>query len=180
MPNSNPFLLDKSVILTPIQYMERYLDYAFWNREHPVQSTDVCNEIGHHKVMLEGMCCLEHIKYYSEFKLFELSGCKAGVFVEPRGFRNWLFMADKRKRELENGIDSFEEWATFLDENDRLLNGWMWNYKSDEERNLRPGFTLHGYLVACKKYNIQLNFEKIAKAFGTTQAAVVNCWTDKV
>jgi len=43
-------------------------------------------------------------------------------------------------------------------------------------QNLRPGFSLNSFVVACQKYDFNPEFKDIALAFDFTESEVANCW----
>lgn len=173
----NPYTPAENEALTPQQYLQRTLDFSTWNHENPVVHQISCMDDAHHQVMVNGMCCIQHLQQCVEGNLFDLAGCKAGVFVEPDGFQKWLLLAKKRLEELCKDQDDLIKWTSLLDTESDDLYRWIWEHGDDYNRNLRPGFSLNSFVVACQKYDFNPEFKDIALAFGYTESEVEDCWT---
>lgn len=173
----NPHALSENDNLSPSDYLKRKLDFSIWDTQNPINHLPTCRDEAHHEVMIHGMCCIPHLRQCIEGHLFNLAGCKTGVFVRPEGYINWLKLADERLTELLAGQDDLDKWTKVL-KNDEDLYSWIWN--SDHiDSNLRPGFSLNSYVVACQKYGFNPDFKVVATAFGFTEQEVQDCWNSQ-
>jgi len=172
----NPFTPAENEVFTPHQYLQRKLDFAIWNQQNPVVHQAYCMDADHHDVMVNGMCCVQHLQQCVEGNLLDLAGCKTGITVEPEGFQKWLVLAKKRLEELHSGQDDLGKWTTLLKAGSDELYRWIWEHGDNYDQNLRPGFSLNSFVVACQKYDFNPEFKDIALAFGFTESEVASCW----
>lgn len=174
----NPHTPSEDDKLSPVKYLQQKLDFSIWDQQNPIEHHPTCRDEAHHQVMIHGMCCVQHMQQCFEGNLFNLAGCRAGVFVRPVGFTNWLNLAHRRLTELLAGQDNLNKWTKILEEEGDDLYSWIWN--SDHiDRNLRPGFSLNSYVVACQKYGFNPDLKVVATAFGFTEQEVQDCWNSQ-
>ena len=174
----NPYALVHDEVLTPVQLLQRKLEFSVWERNNPVVHLPICKNDAHRQVMINGMCCVAHIRQCIEGHLCDLAACRAGIFDEPVGFSNWLDQAYIRLNELLAGQDKLEYWTDFLKENRDQLYGWIMAHGDHCDQNRKPGFSLYSFLLACKKHDFVPPFTEVAISFYATETDVANCWNN--
>lgn len=174
----NPFTPEANVVLSPPELLQRKLDFAIWNVQNPITHRSDCMDAAHHEVMIDGMCCIQHLQQCIEENLLNLASCKAGICIEPEGYQKWLVLAQERLAELQSGQDNLDKWTQLLKEQSDSLHEWIWNHDDGLDYNLRPGFSLNSFVVACQKYGFSPEFKTIALAFGFTEREVSKCWAN--
>jgi hypothetical protein len=174
----NPFTPTPGEVLSPVEFLQRKLDFNTWNYNNPIEHLTTCMDTAHNQVMIHGFYCIQHLQQCNEATLLNLAGCQVGVFIEPEGYQVSLIYSKIRLNELQAGSDRLVFWTTLLEENGDDLNAWIWNRPDDYDPNLQPGFSLHSYCVACQKHHFKPEFSEIAFAFHYTEEEVAACWAN--
>lgn len=174
----NPHTPTESEVFTPQAYLKRVLEFETWDHQYTVKHLPICDEESYYTVRNHGLCCIQHLKECIEGVLLNLAGCRTGVFIEPKGYQNWLTLANKRLEELQDGNDYLEGWTEILNKFGLTLNDWVHNPPKNQDRNLEPGFSLQSFCVACQKYGYTPDFADIAYAFHRSVDQVASCWTE--
>ncbi len=145
----NPYTPKQGEVFTPVQYLERTLSFYKWEKAKEISHLSTCRLESHKVLLLGGMCCIDYLKAIIDNTLFELAGCRTGIWVEPKNFRVWLTYAWKRLEELEDGHDYFDLWSTTLAKENSNIYRWS------DETNIsdRPGFTDHSFSRISQKYD---------------------------
>jgi hypothetical protein len=168
----NPFTPSENEVFTPIEYLKRSLEFRKWNTQNPITHRPDCIDKAHHEVMVDGMCCIQHLQQCIEGTLLDVAGCKAGVFIEPKGYRKWLTLAQLRLVELLSGHDYLDQWTQVLKESE--FYSWIWEQNIDY--HLRPGFSLESFKVACIKHGYEPDMNDVAITFHATREEIVAFW----
>lgn len=172
----NPFTPPEGVILTPTEFLQLKLDFSLWDVRNPVVHNTTCSDSEHTSLLNAGLCCVDYLRSIIEATMLALAGCRAGVFEEPPGFRNWLTLANVRLLALKSGIDDVPGWKIILDVRHNSLYEWIWSYTDGNDLTLRPIFSLHGFRMLCRRHGFAPRLGVVAEVFNNDLDHVTEFW----
>jgi hypothetical protein len=146
----NPHIPNNDEHLSPEEYLKRFRQFLNWNEINPVFHLGTCNQGRRIYLRQYNMCCYSQLGFSIDERLFLLAGCKIGIWEEPKGFKDWLFLALSRQAELVKGHDFFDQWDQILEAKGLSLNRWM------QEQGDLPNLSQKSYLVLLRKYRVSL------------------------
>jgi len=162
----NPFTPQPEEVFTPLEFLERHLQFHLWGQKNLATHQMDCFLENHRNVRNESICCLPAIKAGIDSELLKLAGCRSGLWVEPKGFRYWLNIAEERLQELEAGEDQFHKWNEILETAN--LYCWMTNI----DPNKWPGFCLESFINACIINGYQPDPQSVSTVYYETEEII--------